>query len=200
MTKLRLSLKHLELAEIARLLSVDPETCRHLAEACPTCGERLQEVEALMKRFQHWDPEVAVLEGLPAESLFATLMAAGQDGTSWFSLVDEKVNLQTWGVAWVALEQAREQMTDEASRPRARDLALLAARIAETLGTTYHPDSVADLKARAYATAAAVEPSGANFVGSRLKRMAAAVMALEQGSGDETVAREVWGLLSQVIR
>jgi len=193
-------MKHLELPEIARLFSVDPETCRHLAEACPACGERLQQVEALMKRFQHWDPEVAVLEGLPAEDLFATLMAAGQDCPSWFSQVEERVELQTWGVAWVALEQAREQMTEEASRLRARDLALLAARIAESLGATYHPDSVADLKARAYATAAAAEPSDANLVGSRLKRMAAAVAALEKGSGEEAVAQDVWSLLSRIIR
>jgi hypothetical protein len=192
-------MKHLDLAEIARLLSADPSTCRHLAEACPVCGEGLQQVEALMKRFQHWDPEVAVLEGLPAESLFATVMAAGHDGASWSSQVDEKVELQTWGVAWVALEQAREQITEEASRLRARDLALLAARIAETLGTTYHPDSVADLKALAYATAAAAEPPDVSSVGSRLKRMAAAVTALEKGSGDEAVAREVWSLLSRVI-
>jgi hypothetical protein len=191
-------MKHLELPEIARLLSVDPETCRHLAEACPVCGERLRQVEALMKRFQHWDPEIVVLEGLPAEDLFATIMAAGQDCTSWFSQVDEKVELQTWGVAWVALEQAREQMTEEASRLRARDLALLAARIAETLGATYHPDSVADLEARAYAVAAAAEPPDANL--AQLKRMAAALAALEKGSGDEAVAQDVWSLLSKVIR
>jgi hypothetical protein len=193
-------MKHLELAEIARLLSADPPTCRHLAESCLTCGERLQQVEALMKRFQHWDPEVAVLEGLPAESLFATIMAAGQDCASWLSLVDQKEELQTWGVAWVALEQAREQKTEEASRLRARDLALLAVRIAETLGTTYHPDSVADLKARAHAIAATAEPPDANLLGTRLQRMAAAVTALEKGSGDEAVAREVWSLLSQIIR
>jgi len=122
-----------------------------------------------MKRFQHWDPEVAVLEGLPAESLFATIMAAGQDCAGWLSLVDEKEELQTWGVA-------------------------------ETWGTTYHPDSVADLKASAYAIAATAEPPGANLLGSRLKRLAAAVTALEKGSGDEAVAREVWSLLSQIIR
>jgi hypothetical protein len=192
-------MKHLELAEIARLLAVDTPTCRHLGEACPICGERLQQVEALMKRFQHWDPEVAVLEGLPAEGLFATIMAAGQDVAGWLSHVDEKAELQTWGVAWVALEQAREQLAEEASRPRARDLALLAARIAESLGQSYHPDSVADLKARAYAAAAAAEPQDGIPTGSRLQRMAAALAALEKGSGEETVARDVWDLLSQVI-
>lgn len=193
-------MKHLDLAEVARLLSSDPPTCRHLAETCPVCGELLQQVETLMKRFQHWDPEVAVLEGIPAEGLFATITAAGQDGASWLAQVDEKVELQTWGVAWVALEQAREQLAEEASRPRARDLALLAARIAESLGHSYHPDSVADLKARAYAVAAAAEPQDGNLAGMRLQRMAAALAALEKGSGEEAVARDVWQLLSQVIR
>jgi len=192
-------MKHLELPEIARLFSVDPETCRHLAESCPACGERLRQVEALMKRFQHWDPEVAVLEGLPAEGLFATIMAAGQSWESWSSQVDEKVELQTWGVAWVALEQAREPMTEEVSRLRARDLALLAARIAETLGTTYHLDAVTDLKARAYATAAAAEAPDV-AVSSRLHRMATALAALEKGSGEEAVAQDVWSFLLRVIK
>ena len=193
-------MKHLELPEIARLLSVDPETCRHLAEACPVCGERLRQVEALMKRFQHWDPEIAVLEGLPAEDLFATIMAAGQDCTSWFSQVDEKVELQTWGVAWVALEQAREQMTEEASRLRARDLGAPGGENRGDLGRDLSSGLRGGPEARAYAVAAAAEPPDANPVGTRLKRMAAALAALEKGSGDEAVAQEVWSLLSKVIR
>jgi hypothetical protein len=192
-------MKHLELAAIAKLLIEDPAAGRHLAEVCSTCGERLQQIEALMKRFQHWSPEIVVLEAFPAEGLFAAILAAGDDLPSWCSLVEEREELQTWGVAWVALEQAREQMA-AAARPRARDLALLAARIAELLGDAYHPDSVADLKARAYATAAAAEPQDDEAVGTRLKRMAAALAALEKGTGDEAVAREVWDLLAQVVR
>jgi hypothetical protein len=153
-----------------------------------------------MKRFQHWDPEVAVLEGLPAEGLFAAMMAAGQEGASWLSQVEEKEELQTWGGAWIALEQAREQLAEEASGPRARDLALLAVKIAESLSDSYHPESVADLKARAYAVAAAAEPPDSSLVGLRLKRIAAAVAALERGSGDEAVARDVWHFLSRIIR
>ena len=193
-------MKHLEPAEIAGLLVNEPEICRHLAETCPVCGEGLQQVEALMKRFQHWDPEIAVLEGLPAEGLFASIMAAGQEGASWFSQVDEKEELQTWGVAWVALEQARGQIAEKPTSPRARDLALLAVRIADSLGSRYHPESVADLKARAYAIAAAAEPPDTASVGPRLKRMAAAVAALEKGSGEEAVARDVWSFISRIFR
>ena len=61
-------MRHLEIAEIAKLLSdggVFAEFCRHLAEVCPVCGERLAEVEALMKRFRHWDAETVLREGPP---------------------------------------------------------------------------------------------------------------------------------------
>jgi len=195
------TVKHLELVEIAKLLTEDPSTCRHLAEICPTCGEGLQQVEALMRRFQHWNPEVVVLEGLPADALFAAFLAAGTDLSEWSAQVEENADFQTWGVAWVALEKARAQLVDEqASRSQARDLALLAAKIAESLGAAYHPDHVNDLKARAHAIAAAAEAPDTALVGVRLKRIAAAVTALEQGTGEEAVSRDVWELLSRVLR
>jgi len=56
-----------------------------------------------------------------------------------------------------------------------------------------------DLKARAYAAAVA-EPLDGNLAGTRLQYMAAALSALEKGSGDEAVARDVWDLLAQAIR
>jgi hypothetical protein len=196
---------HLNLQEIAKILAGGPPIaerfCRHLAEVCPACGDQLRQVEALMKRFQHWNPEVAVLEGLQADELLATLLVAGEGFPAWSSQVEDREELQTWGVAWVALERAREGIAEDAASPRVRDLALLAARIAEGLGDFYHPESVSDLKALAYATvAAASEPSGPDFVGSRLKHMAAAVAALEKGTGDEAVAREVGSLLSRMLR
>ena len=153
-----------------------------------------------MKRFGHWNPEVAVLEGLEADGLFASLMAAGQDYAGWFSLMEQTEDFQTWGVAWVALKQARELIAAEAPQARARDLALLAAAIAERLGDFYHPESVSDLKALAYAaTVAASEPPGKGFMDARLKHVSAAVAALEKGSGEEAVAQEVWKLLSRVF-
>jgi hypothetical protein len=153
-----------------------------------------------MKRFQHWDPEVAVLEGVPADDLFATILAAGPDYSSWLAQLDQNIELVTWGVAWVALEHASEQLDEEASRPRARDLALLAEQIAKRLGNAYHEESVADLQARAYATAAAATPSAPDNISIRLKAMAEALAALDEGTGDETVAVGVWRLLSKCIR
>jgi len=194
------AVKHPELIEIAKLLSDNPATCQHLAEACQDCHEHLQQVKALMKRFQHWDPEVAVLEGPPADDLFATILAAGPDLTSWVAQLDQNLELVTWGVAWVALDHASEQMDEEASRPRARDLALLAKKIADRLGSAYHEESVADLQARAYATAAAATPSAPDHITIRLEAMGQALEALDDGTGDEAVAVDVWRLLSKCIR
>jgi hypothetical protein len=195
-------MKHLELAEIAKMLaSTSPfaEACRHLAEVCPTCGDKLRQVEALMKRFRHWDPEVVVREGLEADGLLLALL--DHSAAEWFSEVEQKVEYQTWGVAWAALEKAQAMLSssEEDEKKRARDLALLAATIADHLGEIYHTESVFDLKALAHATAAAAESPGGGPVGS-LRHVAAAVTALDQGTGEETVAREVWDLLSRLLR
>jgi hypothetical protein len=183
----------LELAEIAKLLLTDATVCRHLAAVCPTCGERLRQVESLMERFGLWNPEIAVLEGLPAEDLFARLLTAGEDLEAWASRVDENEEYQTWGVAWVALENAGRSLSEEGSRPHARDLALLSVKIAESLGDAYHPEYVADLKALAYATVAA---AGAP---DRRKRITAALAALDRGTGEEAVEHHVWNLLLQTL-
>ena len=188
--------EHLELADIAALLGREeaPERfCRHLAAVCAPCGEQLRRVEALMKRFRHWNPEVVVVEGLVADGLLDALLAT--DPASWASQVEQEADLQTWGVAWVALERARAIL--EQGESPALDLALLAAKIASHLGTTYHPEWVADLKALSHAAAAlATPPSNAE---ARLREVGAATAALRKGTGDESVVREVVGLLARVV-
>jgi hypothetical protein len=197
-------MRHLELAEIAKLLDAEspsPEACRHLGEACSECRDRLQQVETLMKRFGHWSAEIAVQEGLEADELFAGILAAGQGYAAWRAEVEKKEELHTWAVAWLALGRARDLLSEEREpRVEARDLALLAALIAENLGPTYHSEWVFDLKATAYALAAAAEPLGAGAAQARLRHLAAAAAALETGTGDTHVAQEVWALLSRALR
>jgi hypothetical protein len=196
-------MKHLEMAEIAKLVSDGSpfaELCRHLAETCPTCGERLVEVEALMSRFRHWDAETVVREGPAAAELLETLLAKGEDCAAWCSVMREDGGYQTWCVAWVALERAQSLIVDDdAHSTQARNLALLAAAITDHLGASYHPDFVSDLKALAHAIAAAAGPP-ATAATDTLHQVAAAVTALDQGTGDPTVARDVMGLLSRVFR
>jgi hypothetical protein len=197
-------MKHLDLTEIAKMLSSDspfPEACRHLAATCPECGNNLQQVDALIKRFGHWNPEVAVQEGLEADELFAGLLAAGQGFAQWSAEVEQREELHTWAVAWLALGRTRELFAErQAPDAETRDLALLAALIAENLGDFYHVEWISDLKALAYAFAAAAEPPGPHSVEGRLRHSLKAVTALERGSGAEHVAPEVWDVLSRVLR
>jgi len=197
-------MKHLEMVDFAKLLSEGPpfaEFCRHLAEACPTCGERLAEVEALMRRFRHWDAETVVREEPAAAELLESLLAKGTDCAAWCSVMKEDGEYQTWCVAWVALERAQNLIAvGGAHSSQARDLALLAAAITEHLGASYHPDCVFDLKALAHATAAAAAGPPATAAADTLRQVAAAVAALDQGTGDPTVARDVMDLLSRVFR
>lgn len=190
---------HLTLAVIANLLSDDRnETAGlvlHLAEACPACGAAYCEAEALMQRFKHWDPAVTILEGREADAAFSGLMAAGGDYAAWSARVEKEDRLQTWAVAWVALERARELLASGGGT-EPRDLALLAAKIAESLGMYYHPDSIADLRALAYAAAAAADSDS----DARLRWVALAATALENGTGDVAVEREVQELLSRILQ
>jgi len=149
-----------------------------------------------MKRFRHWDAETVVRESLAADGLFDALLEQGPAG--WSSLATEKVEYQTWGVAWVALERAQKLIAEDATRSQARDLALLAATIAAHLDASYHPDSIADLKALAHATAAAAGIPGAGSFDT-LRQVAAAVTALDQGTGDPAIVRDVMALLAQVF-
>ena len=195
-------MKHLESADVAKLLSdggTAAECCRHLAEHCEVCGQRLAGVEALMKRFRHWDAETVWREGPAADLLFDALLEKGTSPEGRASLVENDEEYQTWGLAWVALEGARKLLAEDATRAQAWDLALLAAKIAEHLNASYHPDSIADLKALAHATAAAAGPPGEDSFAT-LRQVAAAVTALDQGTGDPAVAQSVTGLLLRAFR
>lgn len=195
-------MRHPTLEEFAKLFSEDPQAAetfgRHLAEVCPGCGAELQRMEALLQRFHHWDPEVAVREGLEADDLFATLVSSGSGFEIWSREVEDREELQTWAVAWVALEHARERMAGGASGAQARDFARVAAAIAESLGTYYHPEWTQDLKALAYATVVAASTRG-EAVESRLNHAAAAMAALAKGTGSESVKEEVFDLLSRAL-
>jgi len=185
---------HLTLAEIATLLAEDRFRAfvKHLAETCSACGEVYREAEALMKRFRHWNAEVTILEGREADALFEKLVDRGREFATRSWMVEHDASLQTWGVAWVALEHARRSLGEEGGAAQARDLALLAVQIAESLGSVYHPESVADLKALTYATAAAAERALGDF-DQQLKWLGQATTALGEGAGD--FKREVVELL-----
>jgi len=198
-------MSHPTLEQFAGFFSTDPDTaeifCRHLAVVCPLCREHLDRIEGLLARFRHWDPAVVVSEGLDADALFDGLVATGAGCASWWAVVEQRDELVNWGVACVALERARALLAEESSRPRAREFALLGATLTERLDSCYHPEWVNDLKALAYATVIAAEDPADRLsreaVRARLKHAHAATEALDNGTGSESLATEVWGFLSQ---
>jgi hypothetical protein len=198
-------MKHPTIEDFAGFFSNHPDAAevfgRHLAAVCPDCGERLAAIEALLRRFRHWDPAIAVGEGLEADALLDGLLAAGEGFAAWWPEVEQRGELMSWGVATVALERAAALLSGEAARPRARELALLAAAIAENLGPCYHVDWIHDLKALAYATVFAAgspaEGDPREAARARLRHALAATEALDKGTGSESLAAEVWGLLSR---
>jgi len=198
-------MSHPTLEDFAGFFSTYPEAAevfgRHLAAVCPLCREHLDRIEGLLGRFRHWDPAIVVGEGLEADALFDGLVAGGAGCSSWWAVAEQRGELVSWGVACVALERARAQLPEEASRPRAREFALLAAAITEHLGACYHPEWINDLKALAYAMVIAAEdPATRASRGAtqlRLKHALAATEALDKGTGSESLASEVWGLLGR---
>jgi hypothetical protein len=197
-------MEHPTLEQFANFFSADAEAAevfgRHLASVCPACGELLQQIESLLQRFQHWDPAVVVSEGLEADALLDALVATGQGCAAWWPEVEQRGELLSWCVAWVARERAVALLAEETSRPRAREFALLAARISEHLGGHYHGEWVNDLKALAYATAVAASGPGKlsrEAAQLRLRHALVATEALDKGTGSENLAAEVVDLLSR---
>ena len=195
--------RHPTLEEFAGFFSTYPEAAevygRHLAAVCPVCGELLEKIEALLKRFRHWDPAIVVGEGLEADSLLDALLETGQDFAGWWPEVEKRGELLSWGVAWVALERANALLAEEGSSPHAQNLALLAATITEHLDACYHVEWINDFKALAYATVVAADglaESSRAAVRQKLKHALAATEALDKGTGTESLAEEVWELLS----
>ena len=197
--------RHPTLEDFAGFFSTCPEAAevygRHLAAVCPVCGELLAQMEALLQRFRHWDPAIVVGEGLEADDLLEALLKKGKGFAAWWPEVETRGELLSWGVASVALERANTSLAEDTSRLRARELALLAAAIAENLGPCYHVEWVNDLKALAYATVVAADDpaqkSSKEAVRSRLQHALAATEALSQGTGSESLAAEVLALLSR---
>jgi len=143
-------------------------------------------------------------EGLEADDLLDALLKKGKDFAAWWPEVEKRGELLSWGVAWVALERASALLAEATSRAQARELALLAATISENLGPCYHVEWINDLKALAYATVVAADDpatgSSRAAVQARLEHSLAATEALNKGTGSDSLAAEVWGLLSRAGR
>lgn len=145
---------HLSLETLARWLAgemeheeVLREVVPHLFESCPGCRGLHDEIRRLQEESGHWSEVVAVLETREAPALATDLLGYPQEERLRRAAEDE--SLHTWGLCQYFLNATQEAVFQDPAR--AVDMAHLAVRLAAHLSEAYHPSSILDLRARAYA-------------------------------------------------
>jgi tetratricopeptide (TPR) repeat protein len=123
------------------------ELAPHFLESCPVCREMRQEIDRLLAESGHWDEAVAVVETREAPELLG-LLGDGPHAER-MRRAEEVEELHTWGVCQLLLKKVREQVFSDPVQ--AVETAHLAVRLTEHLGSSYHPDWVLELRARAFA-------------------------------------------------
>lgn len=145
---------HLPLETLARWLAGRLEhdqvlqvVVPHHLERCPDCREKHEEILRLQAEIGHWDEEVAVVESREAPELWSRLAEHQIDDQ--LKLVDEDEGLHAWGLCNFLLKKSLAAVFDNPAQ--AVDLADLALRVSQYLGSAYDPHWVLDLRARAFA-------------------------------------------------
>jgi tetratricopeptide (TPR) repeat protein len=114
---------------------------------CPRCMDAFAKLHELLDELEHFDPGVAS-EVLTAEELFGKL--AKREVPEQLARVTEDIRYQQWGLVQRLLAATREAWCDDPEL--ANDRATVAVAVADLLDpTTYHPQWVADLQAKAHA-------------------------------------------------
>lgn len=145
---------HLSLETLARWLAgeleheeVLREVAPHLLQSCLVCRGLCDEIRRLQEESGHWSEVVAVLETRDAPALAMCLLEYPQQERLRRAVEDE--SLHTWGLCQYFLNATQEAVFQDPAR--AVDMAHLAVRLSAHLSEAYHPSSILDLRARAYA-------------------------------------------------
>lgn len=135
---------------------VECHDCRNALESslltdedlsCPTCLETLSQLHETVEGLEHFDPVVAP-ELLSAEELATKLN--GLTLQARIARVTDDLRYQQWGLTQHLLAASRDLWLTEPEV--AREQATVAVAVAGLLDpTTYHPQWVADLRAKAHA-------------------------------------------------
>lgn len=114
---------------------------------CPRCMEELDRVYALVDDLEHFDPAITP-EVLAADELYAKL--AHLTAAERLARVTEDPRYRQWGLVQRLLRESRERWRSDVEA--AREHARVAVAVADLLDPeAYHPQWVADLRAKAYA-------------------------------------------------
>jgi tetratricopeptide (TPR) repeat protein len=167
----------------------------HFLARCTVCRERYLEIQRLKKEVDHWDERVALFEGRRAPELLAALVA--QPFEEQMRRVQEEPEYQSWGFCQILLKTSRE--TSFADPLAAVNLAELAVKVAEGLGTAYDPCWVADLRARSHACLGnALRTLGEPRSAEAAFREAEA--RLRDGTGSPLAEAEIFGMKGSLRR
>lgn len=145
---------HLSLETLARWLAgemeheeVLREVAPHLMASCPMCRRLHDEIRRLQEESGHWSEVVAVIETREAPGFAMRLL--GHPPEEQIRLADEDESFHTWGLCQYFLTACQEAVFQNPAQ--AVDMAHLAVRLSAHLSEAYHPSSILDLRARAYA-------------------------------------------------
>jgi hypothetical protein len=132
------------------------EDCRQAIEAspltedvlnCPACLESFTRLHELVEELEHYDPSVAP-EILTADELSAKLAPMALPAK--VARVRDDMRYQQWGLAQHLLAASRELWCSDPEL--AHEHAVVAVEVADRVDAkTYHPQWVADLRAKAHA-------------------------------------------------
>jgi len=166
------------------------EVVPHLVASCPVCRHLREEIRRLQDESGHWNEVVAVLETQEAPALAAWLQGRPQEER--MRLASEDESLHTWGLCQYFVRASRESIFQDPAQ--AVDWARLAVRLSDHLSQSYHPDSIRDLRARAYAQLGNAYRVLGELKGSEHAFLSARECLGASGTGDLSLQAEVLGL------
>jgi tetratricopeptide (TPR) repeat protein len=146
--------RHLSLETMAKWLTgrlehddLLREVVPHHLEQCSGCRQAYETLETLKQEVGHWDEEVALLETREAPDLATLLDQTAPELRA--DLIEEEESLHTWGLCHLLLKRSLAAARQDPGS--AFDLADQAVRLTAHLGSTYDPQWVLGLRARALA-------------------------------------------------
>jgi tetratricopeptide (TPR) repeat protein len=166
------------------------EVVPHLVASCPVCQHLQEEIQRLQDESGHWNEVVAALETREAPALAAHLEGRPQEER--MRLATENESLHTWGLCQYFLRASREAVFQDPAQ--AVDWARLAVRLSDHLSQSYHPDSIRDLRARAYSQLANAYRVLGELKGAEHAFLCARECLEASGTGDLSLRAEVLGL------
>lgn len=161
---------------------------------CPGCLDALARLHGILDEVEHFDPAVAS-EVLVAEELFRKLETL--EVPEQLARVTGELRYQQWGLCHRLLAACREEWRSDPSRAHAR--ATVAVAVADLLDPAiYHPQWVADLRAKAHGYLANTHRILADFPAAE-REFLLAEHHLRQGVGSGRCQAQIVSLKASLL-